>query len=101
MSEHPVTPLSPATQAVLDAFGNARDGEYIEGVWVVDEHTMIAAAIRAVANQVKLEKPLGSTDADAGVFAAHHAIYSQLLSIAAELDGGEQYPYHRRLAGWR
>lgn len=40
--------LSPTAQEVLDAFGNARDGEYVDGVWVVDERTMIAAALRAL-----------------------------------------------------
>jgi hypothetical protein len=44
-------PLSPAAQAVLDAFENASDGEYVEGVWVVNERTMLAAALRAAADQ--------------------------------------------------
>ena len=42
--------LSPAAQAVLDAFGNASDGEYVDGVWVVNERTMIAAALRTLAD---------------------------------------------------
>jgi hypothetical protein len=33
-----------------------------------------------------MEKPLGDTDADAGVFAAHHAIHAQILAIADELE---------------
>ena len=45
-------PLSPAAQAVLDAFSNASDGKYIEGVWVVNERTMLSAAIRALADQI-------------------------------------------------
>jgi hypothetical protein len=45
-------PLSPAAQAVLDAFENASDGEYVEGVWVVNERTILAAALRAAADQV-------------------------------------------------
>jgi hypothetical protein len=44
--------LSPAAQAVLDAFENASDGEYVEGVWVVNERTMLAAALRTAADQV-------------------------------------------------
>ena len=51
-----MTKLSPAAQAVLDAFGNASDGEYVDGVWVVNERTMIAAALRAVAIEVVLDK---------------------------------------------
>lgn len=39
------TPLSPAAQAVWDAYSNASDGEYVEGVWIVDERTMLAAAL--------------------------------------------------------
>ena len=80
-------PLSPAAQAVFDAFSNANDGEYIDGVWVVNERTMLSAAIRALADQLRLELPLGDTDADAGVFAAHHAITAAILAIAGELEG--------------
>ena len=68
--------LSPAAQSVMDAYRST--------------HLSInnlAAALRAVADQVQMEKPLGDTDADAGVFAAHHAIHAQILAIAAELEG--------------
>jgi hypothetical protein len=34
-----------------------------------------------------MNTPLGDTDADAGVFAAHHAIRAHFLAIAAELEG--------------
>ena len=44
-------------------------------------------ALRALADQLRLEMPLGDTDADAGVFAAHHAIYAAILAIATELEG--------------
>jgi hypothetical protein len=44
-----MTKLSPAAQAVLDAFENSSDGEYVEGVWVVNERTMLFAALRAAA----------------------------------------------------
>ena len=44
-------------------------------------------AIRELADQLRLEMPLGDTDADAGVFAAHHAIHSAILAIATELEG--------------
>jgi hypothetical protein len=63
-------PLSPAAQAVLDAFGNARDGEYVEGVWIVNECAMLSAALKAAADQVDWDwEPC-----------------SQLLAITAELE---------------
>ena len=48
-----MTNLSPAAQAVMTAFENASDGEYVEGVWVVNERTMLAAALRALAVRIK------------------------------------------------
>jgi hypothetical protein len=48
--------------------------------------TGLVAAIRALADQLRLELPLGDTDADAGVFAAHQAIHAAILAIATELD---------------
>lgn len=71
-----MTDLSPAAQAILDAYQFAP----------IEDHLTAAAVLRAVAQQLQLEKPLGQTDADAGVFAAHHAIHQHLLSIAAELE---------------
>ena len=65
--------LSPAAQAVLDAFENASDGEYVEGVWVVNERTMLAAALRAAADH--LPDPQMSA----------HMLYA----IAAELEGAD------------
>jgi hypothetical protein len=47
----------------------------------------LAAALNELADQLWLEMPLGNTDADAGVFAAHRAICAKLLAIAAELEG--------------
>jgi len=72
------TQLSQAAQSVMDAFGDASDGEYVEGVWVVNERTMLAAALRAAADQMS----------------SHHSksyLYSladglKLLAIAAELE---------------
>jgi hypothetical protein len=45
-----------------------------------------AAILRAIAAELHMESPLGDTDADAGVFAAHHAIRQRILQIAAELE---------------
>jgi hypothetical protein len=45
-----------------------------------------SAILRAIAEELHMDSPLGPTDADAGVFAAHQAIRDRLLTIAAELD---------------
>jgi hypothetical protein len=75
--------LSPAAQAVMKAAAASYWDEEYE---VASPAVIAAAALRAAADQVQMDKPLGSTDADAGVFAAHHAISAQLLAIAAELE---------------
>ena len=71
-----MTKLSSPAQSILDAYQFAP----------IDDHLTAAAVLRAVAYQVQLDKPLGDTDADAGVFAAHHAINAHLLTIADELE---------------
>jgi len=79
-------PLSPAAAAVLDAFGNAIDDEYVECVWVVNERTLLAAALRAAADQVVPEQgcPIyGLTQREN----ERQQVRSQLLAIDAELDG--------------
>jgi hypothetical protein len=77
-------PLSPAAQAVFDAYQNAHDGEYIDGEWIPDERAMVAAAIRAVADQVAWAIP---DDCSADVFNRQLKIRSEILAIADELDG--------------
>ena len=79
-------PLSPAAAAVLDAFENASDGEYVEGVWVVNERTMISAALRAAADQVV---PSDADEPRNNIPMAIECqrIRAELLAIAAELDG--------------
>lgn len=74
LNARPSTPLSPAAQAVLDAFSNTSDGEYIEGVWIVNETTMLAAALRAAADHI---------DHEWSGFNCVDALYE----IAAELEG--------------
>jgi len=76
--------FSPATQAVLTAFGKyPLHGDHIADTLM---HGALPAALRAAADQLQMEKALGDTDADAGVFAAHHAIRAQLTAIAFELE---------------
>ena len=79
-----MTKLSPAQRA-LAAFNERHElcGPFDDD-WV---EQCLAAALEAVANLMKMDNQLGGTDADAGVFAAHHAIRSELLAIAAELRG--------------
>ncbi len=69
--------LSPAAQAVLDAYINAPCGKS-RGVWV-------AAALRAAADQVASPIP---DDCTADVFNRQLKIRDELLTIAAELEGG-------------
>ena len=73
-----MTDLSPAAQAISDAYENNLSS-YIE--------TGLIAALRELADQLRLERSLGDTDADAGVFATHQAIYRYLRDIATELEG--------------
>lgn len=76
-SEHAIgPPLSPAARAVLNAY---RDAD-------IDDGATAAAVLRAAADQICMKEPLGDTDADAGVFAAHHAVSTALCAVAAELE---------------
>ena len=76
--------LSPAAQAVFHAFNSKFD-------WVEDgvpgpQFNSIAAALRVISDFVRMDQPLGDTDADAGVLAAHQAIYAYITAIAYELE---------------
>ena len=75
-------PLSPAAQAVLDAF--AADNY---GVWLEGDPDRIAAALEAAADQVVPENanPVGDEHDDARLF-QWMRIRRQFLAIAAELE---------------
>jgi hypothetical protein len=75
-----MTDLSPAAQAVYDAYCKEADNQCYY------EQSGLVAALRAAADPLLMSEPLGDTDADAGVFAAHHAINAYLLTIADELE---------------
>jgi hypothetical protein len=80
-----MTDLSPAAQAVLTAFGKyPLHGDHIADTLM---YGALPAALRAVADQLQMDEALGDTDADVGVFVAHHAICAHLLAIADELEG--------------
>ena len=73
--------LSPAAQAVLDAFRAVPD---------LRDCPSIAAALRAVADQVVPKTPPnqpGDPLMLVGIWGERHTIRAELLSIAAELEG--------------
>ena len=75
-----MTDLSPAAQAVYDAYCKEADNQCYY------EQSGLVAALRAAADPLLMSEPLGDTDADAGVFAAHHAIKAHVLAVADELE---------------
>lgn len=48
--------------------------------------TLDAFTLRWVAEFVRMDAPLGDTDADAGVFAAHQSIHGYIAEIADEIE---------------
>jgi hypothetical protein len=74
-----MTKLSPAAQAVLDAY-EAVNCDFFLGN---PPETALAAALRAAADQVVPEELLKGSDPDAWL---RDEIRSQLLAIAAELE---------------
>ena len=72
-------PLSPTAEAIFFAADGMQPRQY--------RGRALAAALRALADQLRLELPLGDTDADAGVFVAHQAIRAYIFAIATELEG--------------
>jgi FAD/FMN-containing dehydrogenase len=81
-----MTELSPAAQAVLDAINE----ELNEAPWDVSFLASVsaAAALRAAADQVKHEFPLGPeyTEWDSGHDAGIRRALNKFLTIAAELE---------------
>ena len=79
-----MTDLSPAAQVAIDAWWNASDGEYINGVWTPNRSAQLAAALEAVAGQgecVEIVTAPGFCEIDAVLRV------SDILAIAAELRG--------------
>jgi len=75
------TPLSPAAQAVLDAFLSV---PVVPGDYLAYRRSQIAAALRATADQVASPIP---DDCTADVFNRQIKIRAELTAIAAELEG--------------
>jgi hypothetical protein len=82
-----MTDLSPATAAIVDAYWEAFNAP-LEGA----VHRPLAAALRAAADQVKHEFPLGPeyTEWDSGHDAGIRRALNKFLAIAAELDNSAQ-----------
>ena len=80
-----MTNLSPAAQAVLDAFLNT-PGEVPMPMW--DYGRDLAAVLRAAADQVVPKTPTLSypEDYELGVWVANDDTRTELLAIAAELE---------------
>jgi hypothetical protein len=72
-------PLSPAAQAVLDAYDNAPFVDYDIG-----DRVAIAAALRAAADQVVSDP---QSDPTTWTQCAFLGVREDLLAIAAELEG--------------
>ena len=89
--------LSPAAKAVLDAYKDAPDVKYVNGEWIQDEAGQVAAALRAVADQVAPEGFAydsgsladGALEFEQGQDCRNEVIRSGLLAIAAELEGAQ------------
>jgi hypothetical protein len=73
------TPLSPAAQAVMDAW--VENTQYAP---IDNEPLSLAAALRAVADQVASHIP---DDCTADVFNRQLDIRAKILAIATELEG--------------
>jgi hypothetical protein len=81
--------LSPAAQAVLDAFGKyPLHGDHIAKTLL---QGALPAALRAAADQVAPETPQSEPDDPEmlkGIWDERRTIRAELLAIAAELEGG-------------
>jgi len=77
--------LSPQAQAVMNAYKEARDGNYINGEWIQDEAGQVAAALRTAADQVApsdLDEPRNYLP----MAMECQRIRAELLAIATELE---------------
>lgn len=76
-------PLSPAAQAVLDAFLKAPMGQS----HVDDDLIAIAAAMRAAAERISFEADPGHGEWGSGFYEGVQKTCLELFAIAAELEG--------------
>jgi hypothetical protein len=88
-------PLSPTAEAVLDAYNAAPPDRSIHELPPDCGRRALAAALRAVADQVIVKIPPPCDDFDEyaqGFLAAHVKYRSQIRAIAAELEGTSPRP---------
>jgi hypothetical protein len=78
-----MTDLSPAAQAVLDAYFTEADRLDRE----VSDNEMIAAALRAAADQMVVPLPQTPSEYDIAQYDGRDEAIANLLNIAAELEG--------------
>jgi hypothetical protein len=76
--------LSPAAQAVLDAYDISSDGHYDDGVWVPHVGKQIAAALRAAADLLAAE--VDAPRVDGSKYNGLWHSQDLLNAIAAELE---------------
>ena len=77
------TPLSPAAQAVMNAFVS------IAGEGHRHQSAAVAAALRAAADQVVPEEPDYMRNAIPDAFDRQESIRAEILAIAAELGNNQ------------
>ena len=83
------TPLSPAAQAVLDAW-DAKLNPMVTCLTHDPEREALAAALRAAADQAAPELPHSELDDPEilkGIWGERRACRAELLAIATELEG--------------
>jgi len=86
----PTTDLSPAAQAVLDAYGHCLGSYEAQVNTTRPGATRLAAALRAAADQAAPELPHSELDDPEilkGIWGERRACRAELLAIATELEG--------------
>jgi hypothetical protein len=86
MEKNPMTDLSPAAQAVIDAYWATPD----EPITTQIHQAAVAAALRAAADQVAPEdysSYTGHPEHDFAMEARNDSVREAILAIAAELEG--------------
>ena len=82
-----MTELSPTARAVLEAVTWKKYDVPPEGLpaFADEMAPLLATALRVISEFVRMDQPLGDTDADAGVFTAHQFLHGYIAGIADEL----------------
>jgi hypothetical protein len=81
--EEDVSYIRHAAQAVIEAWWNAADGEYINGVWTPNRSAQLAAALEDLVDRVAP----GPWRVNSCCDQREHSVRGGILAIAAELRG--------------